>query len=151
MRQWSDCDRSSYEKNAVGAICRIPTNQPVWIRNNGTSEELEKVREDSVDDIKKEIKEIGKGRVFISVAGETDGLSQRVNCSERGWEMCQEQRENQILGPPHEVGEGIIKTSLQAKWCTNGIFFPRNRLIKCRWNPSNWKMLFITWNTAEAS
>lgn len=81
-------------------------------------------------------------------AGETDGLSRRVNCSERGWEMCQKPKENQILDPPHEVGRGIIKTSLQAKWCTNGIF-SRNRLIKCRWNPSNWKMLFITWNTAH--
>lgn len=42
MRQFSDRDRSSYERNAVGIICRIPINQTVWIRNNGTSEELER-------------------------------------------------------------------------------------------------------------
>lgn len=40
--------------------------------------------EDEVDDTKKEIRKIGKGRVFISGARETDGLSQRVNCSKRG-------------------------------------------------------------------
>lgn len=37
-----------------------------------------------MEDIKKEIWKIVKGRVFISGARETDGLSWRVNCSERG-------------------------------------------------------------------
>lgn len=66
MRQLRESDRASYERNAVRAICRIPTNQTAQIRNNGTCEEPEKVREGEVDDIKEEIRKIGKGRVFIS-------------------------------------------------------------------------------------
>lgn len=84
MRQLRESDRASYERNVVMAICRILVNQTAWIRSNGTFEELEKITEDEVVDTKKEIRKIGKGRVFISGAGETDGLSQRVNCSERG-------------------------------------------------------------------
>lgn len=63
------------------------------------------------------------------------------------WEMYLSQDKNQILDPPCEEGKGIIKTGLQGEWRTNGIF-SRNRLIKCRWDPSCWKMLFITWDAA---
>ena len=84
MRQLRESDRASYKRNVVMAICRILANQTAWIKSNGTFEELEKIREGEVDDTKKEIRKIGEGRVFISGAGETDGLSRRVNCSERG-------------------------------------------------------------------
>lgn len=125
-------------------IARIPTRHAASVKNSRAG----KGQGRWGGHVKEEIRKSGEGRGVLSGA-RRDGWTVTQGKLLWGWEMYQALRENQILAPPPEMGKGIIKTRLQRKWCTNGIF-SRNRLIKCRWNPSNWKMLLITWGTSSS-